>query len=191
MKIGRLEKIYTGLEKYYFFVFLAWIIAPNFFEPQWILRWASILSLCLVFIVIFGWGYYAWLVLGRDPVSLTAPKKNYNSLNESQRKWHKGLFYFGMFFAGPFILYTSSFPVIDTVKAIFIDDYVKTETVTIENRSSAMGTWYVGQILQIEEGNISDGDLLLMFSLKHALRGESYEVKYLPYSGLVLELNDI
>lgn len=190
MKIGKWEKLYTGLEKYYFFLFLAWIIAPNFFEPEWILRWLSVLTLCIVAIVVFGWGYYAWLILKRDPVSISAPKHLYKNLNSSQRKWHKGVFFFTMIFAAPFLIYMSSFPVVDTVRAIFTDDYVQTDIVTIQDRSSAMGTWYVGQSLQLEEKGVSDGDLLLMFSLQHALRGETYEVTYLPHSGLVLELGN-
>lgn len=188
----KLEKVYKLLEKYYWLLFILLIIIPNFLEPTWFWRWLSILLLSIVFITIFLWGYYAWIVLKREPISLTTiSKKHLEELNSSQKKWHIGLFYIGMIIVAPLLLYMSSFPIVDTVKAITRNDYVQITEVTIIDRTTTMGTWFIGQSLKIEEENISDGGLLLMFSLEHALEGERYEIKYLPYSGLVLELNEV
>lgn len=185
-----MEKVYKAIEKYHWIWFLFLLIAPNFLEPTWFWRWVAIMVLVTIFVSVFIWAYYAWLFLRRNPLSLTTrSKQQFENLNTSQKKWHLGLFYLTLVIGGPFLFYVSSFPLLDTFKAIVNRNYVVTSNVTIIDRTTTMGTWFIGQSLEIAEKNISDGDLLLMFSFEHALEGEEYEVKYLPYSGLVLELH--
>lgn len=187
-----LEKTYKLIEKYHWIWFVFLIIAPNFLEPTWFWRWIAIMVLAVIFTTIFIWTYYAWLVLRRDPLSITSQsQEQYATLNSSQRKWHLGLFYFGVFIAAPIILYVLSFPTLDTINAVINRNYVESASVTVLDSTTVMGTWFIGQSLKIEEQEISDGGLLIMFSLEHAQEGQKYEVKYLPYSGLVLEMNKV
>lgn len=187
-----MEKTYKLIEKYHWVWFVFLLVAPNLLEPTWLWRWTAIMVLTIIFVTLFIWAYYAWLVLKKDPLSLTTrSKQQLETLNSSQKKWHFGLFYLTVFIGGPFIFYMSSFPIVDTLNAVIKNNYAESANITVVDRTTVMGTWFIGQSLKIEEQGISDGGLLLMFSLEHAQEGQKYEVKYLPYSGLVLEMSKV
>lgn len=188
----KIENIYKTIEKYHWIWFIFLMVTPNFLEPTWLWRWIAIMVITVIFVTIFIWAYYAWLVLKRHPLSLTTISKHqFENLNNSQKKWHMGIFYLTTLLGGPFIFYASSFSIIDTYKAVTTNNYVKHAEITVVDRTTTMGTWFIGQSLKIEQQEISDGGLLLLFSLEHAQEGQKYKVKYLPYSGLILELDKI
>lgn len=187
-----IENLYKAIEKYHWVWFIFLMVVPNFFEPTWLWRLIAVIALCLIFSIMFFWSYYAWLVLKRHPLLLTTTSKHqFENLNDSQKKWHYGLFYFGMFFVAPLMIYVISFVFVDIYRIVDNENYIKESEITVIDRTTTMGTWFIGQSLKIGEKNISDGGLLLLFSLEHAQEGQKYEVKYLPYSGLILELNKI
>lgn len=69
---------------------------------------------------------------------------------------------------------------------------IKTEILTLENNNTSMGASIVGQILDFKDQNGNEKkDLFLMFSLEIQKVNKTYEVTYLPYSNLVLEIEEI
>lgn len=168
------------------------LFLPSILEPEWMWRLICILAACAIAVYVSFSFYYQWLIKKRKYYEITAQSDaQIKNLNPGQKKWHFYLFYFGVFVACPFLLYISSFPVIDVISIASGRSEAKTEILTLESNNTSMGASIVGQILGFRNQNGTEQDLYLLYSLRIQRVNKVYKVTYLPYSNLVLEIKPI
>lgn len=168
------------------------LFLPSVLEPEWLWRLTCILAACVIAVYVSLGFYYQWLIKKRKYYEITAESNTQiRSMSKGQKKWHFFVFLLTIVFT-PFLLYISSFPVIDVISISSGKSEIKTEILTLENNNTSMGASIVGQILDFKDQNGNEKkDLFLMFSLEIQKVNKTYEVTYLPYSNLVLEIEEI
>ena len=185
------KKNFKLFKKYLPYTGIILIIAPNILEPEWLVRLVAVAVICWIFLAIIGKTIVRRFVLKWSIEESVAGKEKAAKLNKSQRKWTRVLIYPIFFLMVLVLTYCMHFFFVDLARFVFTDQSIQKAEVTVTDRSQYAGFWFIGQSLEIEEENISGGDLFLMFHSKHALVGRKYEVMYLPYSGLILEMEEL
>lgn len=184
----KLKKIERWLEENYVIVLIGVIFASSLLEPQILWRWLGMLTISGVFTFMSLRFMFHVLIKKKDYLEVLklSGAVSGNRLSESQKKFQKFTFRL-MIVVIPIILYFCHFTYVDTFEAIIDKSYIVTEVVTIDDKQTSMGQWYIMQHIETENGK----SLRILFSSKPITEGKTYSVTYFPYSGSILEATEV